>query len=51
VNGLGVAGVAPNVTLVELKGGQDSGFLFLEPVVNSLTYAADNGIDVVNMSF
>jgi subtilisin family serine protease len=50
-NGLGVEGVAPNVTLVELKGGQDSGFLFLEPVVNSLTYAADNGIDVVNMSF
>jgi len=50
-NGLGVAGVAPNVTLVELKGGQDSGFLFLEPVVNALTYAADNGIDVVNMSF
>jgi subtilisin family serine protease len=50
-NGLGVEGVAPNVTLVELKGGQDSGFLFLEPVVNSLTYAADIGIDVVNMSF
>ena len=50
-NGLGVAGVAPNVTLVEIKGGQDSGFLFLEPVVNSLTYAADIGIDVVNMSF
>ncbi len=39
-NGLGVAGVAPNVTLVQLKGGQDSGFLFLEPVVNALTYAA-----------
>jgi lantibiotic leader peptide-processing serine protease len=50
-NGLGLEGVAPNVTLVELKGGQDSGFLFLEPVVNSLTYAADAGIDVVNMSF
>ncbi|MGE5828526.1 MAG: S8 family serine peptidase [Micromonosporaceae bacterium] len=50
-NGLGVAGVAPNVTLVEIKGGQDSGFLFLEPVVNSLTYAGDIGIDVVNMSF
>ncbi len=50
-NGLGVEGVAPKVTLVEIKGGQDSGFLFLEPVVNSLTYAADNGIDVVNMSF
>jgi subtilisin family serine protease len=50
-NGLGVEGVAPNVTLVQLKGGQDSGYVFLEPVVNALTYAADNGIDVVNMSF
>ena len=50
-NGLGVSGVAPNVTLVELKGGQDSGFFFLEPVVNALTYAGDIGIDVVNMSF
>jgi lantibiotic leader peptide-processing serine protease len=50
-NGLGVKGVAPKVTLVQLKGGQDSGFLFLEPVVKSLMYAADIGIDVVNMSF
>ncbi|MDQ7905441.1 S8 family serine peptidase [Phytohabitans sp. ZYX-F-186] len=50
-NGIGVSGVAPNVTLVELKGGQDSGYFFLEPVVNALTYAGDAGIDVVNMSF
>jgi len=50
-NGTGVSGVAPNVTLVELKGGQDSGFFFLDPVVNALTYAGDAGIDVVNMSF
>jgi len=50
-NGLGVSGVAPRVTLVELKGGQDSGFVFVAPVVNALTYAADHGIDVVNMSF
>jgi subtilisin family serine protease len=50
-NGVGVSGVAPNVTLVELKGGQDSGFVFLEPVVRALVYAADIGIDVVNMSF
>jgi subtilisin family serine protease len=50
-NGLGVSGVAPGVRLVELKGGQDSGFVFLEPVMNALTYAGDNGIDVVNMSF
>ena len=32
VNGVGVSGVAPNVTLVEIRGGQDSGFLFLGPV-------------------
>ncbi|MFI7596836.1 S8 family serine peptidase [Actinoplanes sp. NPDC049681] len=50
-NGSGVSGVAPNVTLVELKGGQDSGYFFLDPVVNALTYAGDAGIDVVNMSF
>jgi subtilisin family serine protease len=50
-NGIGVSGVAPNVTLVELKGGQDSGYFFLDPVVNALTHAADAGIDVVNMSF
>ncbi|HEX5741519.1 MAG TPA: S8 family serine peptidase [Pilimelia sp.] len=50
-NGAGLSGVAPNVTLVELKAGQDSGFFFLDSVVNSLTYAGDAGLDVVNMSF
>ena len=34
-----------------IQGGQDSGFFFLEPTVNALTYAGDAGIDVVNMSF
>ncbi len=51
INGLGIAGVAPNVTLVNLRAGQDSGFFFLQPTVDALTYAGDNGIDVVNMSF
>jgi subtilisin family serine protease len=51
VNGLGVSGVAPNVTLVEIRGGQDSGFVFLNPVLDALTYAGDVGLDVVNMSF
>jgi subtilisin family serine protease len=50
-NGLGMAGVAPNVTLVNLRAGQDSGFFFLQPAVDALTYAGDHGIDVVNMSF
>ncbi|MFI7603692.1 S8 family serine peptidase [Micromonospora sp. NPDC049366] len=50
-NGFGLSGVAPNVTLVELKGGQDSGYFFLDPVVNALLYAGKAGLDVVNMSF
>jgi subtilisin family serine protease len=51
LNGLGIAGVAPNVSLVNVRAGQDSGFFFLQPVVDALTYSADHGIDVVNMSF
>ena len=51
LNGMGTTGVAPNVTLVNLRAGQDSGFFFLFETLAALTYAADNGIDVVNMSF
>ena len=51
INGLGIAGVAPGVSLVNLRAGQDSGFFFLQPTVDALTYAAQRGIDVVNMSF
>jgi subtilisin family serine protease len=51
INGLGIAGVAPNVTLVNLRAGQDSGYFFLQPSVDALTYAADIGVDVVNMSY
>ena len=50
-NGVGISGVAPNVTLVEVRAGQDSGYLFLSPVISALTYSADAGLDVVNMSF
>jgi subtilisin family serine protease len=50
-NGLGMAGVAPNVSLVNLRVGQDSGYFFLQPTVDGLTYAARHGIDVVNMSY
>jgi subtilisin family serine protease len=46
-----MAGVAPNVSLVNLRAGQDSGFFFLQPSVDALTFAGDHGIDVVNMSY
>jgi subtilisin family serine protease len=51
LNGVGTAGVAPGVTLVNLRAGQPSGFFFLKPTIDAITYAADNGINVVNMSF
>jgi subtilisin family serine protease len=51
INGVGVSGVAPGVQLVNLRAGQDSGFFFLEPTIDAITYAGRKGIDVVNMSF
>jgi subtilisin family serine protease len=51
LNGLGIGGVAPNVTLVNIRAGQDAGFFFLLPTVEALVYAGDIGVDVVNMSF
>jgi lantibiotic leader peptide-processing serine protease len=51
VNGLGMAGIAPGVTLVNLRAGQDSGYFFLQSTIDALTYAGDIGVDVVNMSF
>jgi subtilisin family serine protease len=51
INRLGIAGVAPRAEIVNLRAGQDSGFFFLQPSVDALTYAGDHGIDVVNMSY
>lgn len=50
-NGLGMAGVAPNVKLVNVRAGQDSGYFFLKPVVDALTYSGRAHLNVVNMSF
>jgi subtilisin family serine protease len=51
INGIGTAGVAPGVDIVNLRAGQDSGYFFLQPSLDALMYAGDNGIDVVNMSY
>jgi subtilisin family serine protease len=51
INGLGIAGVAPNVRVANLRAGQDSGFFFLQPTLEAITYAGDIGADVINMSF
>jgi lantibiotic leader peptide-processing serine protease len=50
-NDFGIAGVAPDATLVNLDAGQDAGFFFLYETVAALVYAGSIGLDVVNMSF
>ena len=50
-NDFGIAGVAPDATLVNLDAGQDSGFFFLYETVAAIVYAGSIGLDVVNMSF
>jgi subtilisin family serine protease len=50
INGLGVAGVAPEATLVSLKVCATGGFCFTKEVTDALIYAGDNGLDVANLS-
>jgi subtilisin family serine protease len=50
-NGFGVSGVAPRVTLVDLRVAQDSGYVFLQPFLDALTYGADLGLNVMNLVF
>jgi len=51
INGIGVAGVAPEAKVVVLKAGTANGFFFTQSVVDALRYAGDQHLDAVNMSF
>jgi lantibiotic leader peptide-processing serine protease len=51
INGIGVAGVAPEATIVALKAGTANGYFFTDSVVDALIYAGDQKLDVVSMSF
>jgi subtilisin family serine protease len=50
-NGIGITGVAPDATIVNVRAGQDSGYFFVWETVKALVYAGDKGLDVANMSF
>jgi subtilisin family serine protease len=50
INGIGVAGVAPDATLVGLKACTVGGYCFVDSVAAALRYAGDQRLDVVNMS-
>jgi subtilisin family serine protease len=50
-NGIGVVGVAPNVTLVPVKVCDATGYCYASSVVDGITYAGDKKLEVINMSF
>jgi subtilisin family serine protease len=50
VNGIGIAGIAPEATIVALKACTGEGYCFADSVAAALRYAGDNDIDVVNLS-
>ncbi|MFS1511252.1 S8 family peptidase [Chengkuizengella sp. SCS-71B] len=49
-NRVGVAGVAPDVKIMSVRVLDRDGFGTNEGVANGITYAADNGADVINLS-
>lgn len=50
VNGIGVAGVAPDAEIVALKACVAGGYCMADSVSAALRYAGDQGLDVVNLS-
>ncbi|MDQ1295697.1 MAG: hypothetical protein QG608_3582 [Actinomycetota bacterium] len=51
LDGSGISGIAPNVTLVSLKISQWCGSAYDSELLSAIEYAGDQGIDVVNISF
>ena len=50
VNGIGIAGVAPEATIVALKACTVASFCFADSVAAALRYAGDQRLDIVNLS-
>ncbi|NIK56817.1 S8 family peptidase [Kribbella shirazensis] len=50
LNGVGIAGVAPDATVVAIKACTIVGYCFADSVAAALRYAGDQRLDVVNLS-
>ena len=50
-NGFGIAGVAYDCPLINLRAGTSQGLLEEDDVASAIVYAVDNGAAVINMSF
>jgi major intracellular serine protease len=47
----GIIGLAPQCNLFVIKVGDDSGSFFSDSILKGLTWASQNNIDIINMSF
>ena len=50
-NGIGIVGIAPDVTLAAIKGCGDDGYCWPESIVCSFMWAAEHDMDVTNNSY
>lgn len=50
INGIGIAGVAPEATIVALKACTQEGYCFADSVAAALRYAGDQKLDIVSLS-
>ena len=50
LNGVGIAGVAPDSVFMPIRVCGPSGFCPLSAIIEGLSYAVDNGADVANLS-
>ncbi len=51
IDGKGINGIAPDISLVALKISQWCGSAYLTTEMDSFLWAADNGVDIVSISF
>lgn len=49
-NGIGIAGVAPNVQIMPLRVLDNVGLGSYSNIANAIVYAVDNGADIINLS-
>jgi len=50
-NGVGIAGIAPDCRIMNLRAGTSQGLLEEDDVASAIIYAVDNGAKIINMSF
>lgn len=50
-NGIGIAGVAPSATVLPVRTFDETGWADTSALVDGIIYAADEGADIINMSY